>query len=215
MKRLLKTLTAIAAIVGGTALFQTSSRAQPAPGQSGFFCDLSYTYANYPVTFYQSSAGNREPWIMWAFEGFSDAGYDPATRCQQVSGRLETYRRNRELNLITVGTMNGQRVICTASPTNGRCDQLIYTLKPGADAIATLNNFLAWREGQASTPSLFESSAGQRPVIDVGSHIEAFEAQGAPAAADPAPAPAAVDPAPAPVPAPAPQNNGGGGLRDL
>ncbi|HBQ98062.1 MAG: hypothetical protein J7524_15590 [Roseofilum sp. Belize BBD 4] len=58
------------------------------------------------------------------------------------------------------------KVICTASQVNGRCEHLIYTLKAGQDPIATLYNFLAWREGQAATPSLFESSQPSAPYID-------------------------------------------------
>ncbi|MBO9998063.1 MAG: COP23 domain-containing protein [Cyanobacteria bacterium SID2] len=174
---------------------------------------MSYTHANHPVTFYQSRAGNREPWIIWASQEFTAAGYSPATRCREVSSRLETYRRNRELNLITVGTMNDQRVICTSSETNGRCENLIFTLRRGADPIATLNNFLAWREGQASTPEMIEGSARQRPVIDVGSRLEAFafESQAPAATSNPAPAPA---PAPAVNPTtPTPQSDGG--MREL
>lgn len=220
MKRLLKTLMVLATVASGATLLPTAAKAQPAPGQSGFFCDLSRAQYNYPVTYYQNRQGAREPWIIWRSQNFTSSGYDPATRCQQVSGRLEGYRRDRVLNKITVGIMNRQRVICTASPTNGRCAGLIYTLRPGTDAVRTLNTFLAWREGQASTPSLLESSARQRPVIDVGSRMAAFEAQGGPAQANPTTRPAPVSrpaarPAPAPAAQPAPAPQGNDGLREL
>ncbi len=43
MKRLLKTLTILATVASGAALFQNAAKAQPAPGQSGFFCDMCPT----------------------------------------------------------------------------------------------------------------------------------------------------------------------------
>ena len=52
---------------------------------------------------YQNSQGIREPWIKWVSDVFSASGYDPVRRCQEVSGRLETYRRNKQLKYITVG----------------------------------------------------------------------------------------------------------------
>jgi hypothetical protein len=86
-----------------------------------------------------------------------------------VSGRLEKYRSNEQLKYITVGIMNGQKVVCTASQVNGRCEDLIYTLKPNQDAVQTLNNLLSWREGQAGAPSLYES--GEIPYIDVSERL--------------------------------------------
>ena len=118
---------------------------------------------------YQNAQGNSEPWIRWTSNYFADSGYSPVTRCQEVSGRLETYRRQKQLKLITVGRMNGQSVVCTASQVNGRCEGLIFTLKPREDAVRTLNNLLAWREGQAGAPSLSESTAV--PYIDVSGRL--------------------------------------------
>ncbi len=143
-------------------LIAQSGNSQPAPGQRGFWCD---TTSGTPVTMYQNAQGGREPWIRWVSQAFSDAGYSPLTRCREVSGRLETYRVNKQLKFLTVGYINRQPVICTASQVNGRCEGLVYTLKPNQDAVRTLNNLLAWREGQASTPSLYES--GETPYIDV------------------------------------------------
>ena len=140
---------------------------QPAPGQRGFFCDTS---TGTPTTLYQNSQGSREPWIKWESDVFSGAGYDPVKRCTEVSGRLETYRQNKQLKYITAGIMNRQQVICTASQVNGRCEELIFTLKPNQDAVTTLNKLLAWREGQAGTPSLSES--GNIPYIDVSGRLD-------------------------------------------
>lgn len=167
-RRIITEILAVTAVaLGATATLSQSSKAQPAPGQRGFFCDTS---TGTPVTVYQNSQGGQEPWIQWESDAFSGAGYDPLTRCGEVSRRLETYRQNKQLRYITTGFMNNQPVICTASQVNGRCDGLIYTLKPNQDPIATLYKLLAWREGQAGTSSLSES--GQIPYIDVRGRLE-------------------------------------------
>lgn len=133
-----------------------------AQARQGFYCDVS---TGRPATMYLSSEGQTERWITWDSNFFADAGWDPATRCREVSSRLETYRVARQLKYVTVGYMNGERVICTASEKNGRCDGLIYTLKPNQDAVATLYGFFGLREGLASARSLSES--GEMPYIDV------------------------------------------------
>ena len=159
-------LTAGAIALGGLSINSQPSQSQPAPGQRGFWCDTS---SDIPTTMYQNSQDLQEPWIRWTSDAFSASGYDPVTRCQQVSGRLETYRTNQQLKYITVGIMNQQSVVCTASQVNGRCEDLIYTLKPGQDAVKTLNNLLVWREARAGAPSLYES--GEIPYIDVSERL--------------------------------------------
>lgn len=207
MKKLsvLQLLTAGAIALSTTAIGSASSQGQPPPGQSGFWCDTS---SGTPATLYQNRQGGVEPWIYWTSNAFSGSGYTPERRCQEVSSRLETYRRNRQLQFITVGRINNQRVICTASQVNGRCENLIYTLKAGQDPISTLYNFLAWREGQAATPSLFESSQSIVPYIDVRDRLGDDSAPAAPVTQPSNP----VAPSPQPV-APAPSNSGG--MREL
>lgn len=160
-------LTAGAIALGSGMLHSQPSYGQPAPGERGFWCDTS---SGSPVTMYQTAQGNQEPWIRWTSDTFADSGYDQLTRCREVSGRLENYRVNKQLKYITVGMMNRQRVVCTTTQANGRCEGLIYTLKPGQDAVRTLNNFLAWSQGQAGVPSLYES--GSIPYIDVSGRLE-------------------------------------------
>ena len=136
--------------------------------QSGFRCDTS---REVPTTMYQSSQGNLEPWIQWVSDHFSGSGWSPAARCQEVSSRLETYRRNKKLRYVTLGTINNQSVICVASKDQGPCEGIIYTLKPGQDAIQALNNLFAWRKGEEGLQSNYES-ATEIPYIDVGTRLD-------------------------------------------
>lgn len=159
---LTKILGAIAIALSSMTVNSQPSYALPVPGESGFWCSTS---SGVPITVYQNRQGAIEPWIEWASDYFSGSGYDPITRCQLVSQRLEIYRRNRQLKYITVGQMNGQNVICTANQLNGVCQNLIYTLRRDQDPIGSLYNLLAWRQGQVGVPSTEESS--KIPYIDV------------------------------------------------
>ena len=161
-QQLTKVLATTAIALCGLTVASGPSYGQSSSGESGFWCSTS---TGVPVTVYQNAQGAVEPWIEWTSDYFSGSGYDPATRCQLVSQRLETYRRHRMLKYITVGQMNGQNVICTANQVNGICQNLIYTLRPGQDPIGSLYNLLAWRQGQIGMPSAEESS--NIPYIDL------------------------------------------------
>lgn len=148
------------------AIARNSSPSQPNFARGGFACDTS---TGEPVTVYQNPQGFREPWIRWNSNFFSSSGYDPLTRCQQVSQRLETYSRNRQLNYVTVGIVNNQRAICTSSRLNGPCEGLIYTLRRDQDPAPALNSFFVWLANQKARPSLFESNSAT--YINIGERL--------------------------------------------
>jgi len=157
-------------ILSNISISRASSQSQPNFGQGGFVCDTS---TGEPVTVYQNPQGFREPWIRWNSNFFSSSGYDPLTRCKQVSQRLENYNRNRQLNYVTVGVVNNQKVICTSSRVNGPCEGLIYTLRRDQDPAPALSSFFVWLGNQKARPSLFESSTaiyinvGERLGLDI------------------------------------------------
>jgi hypothetical protein len=153
-------------ILSNISISRASSQSQPNLGQGGFVCDTS---TGEPVTVYQNPQGFREPWIRWNSHFFSSSGYDPLTRCQQVSQRLENYNRNRQLNYVTVGVVNNQKVICTSSRVNGPCEGVIYTLRRDQDPAPALSSFFVWLANQKARPSLFESSTAI--YINVGERL--------------------------------------------
>lgn len=153
-------------ILSNISISRASSQSQPNLGQGGFVCDTS---TGEPVTVYQNPQGFREPWIRWNSNFFSSSGYDPLTRCQQVSQRLENYNRNRQLNYVTVGVVNNQKVICTSSRVNGPCEGVIYTLRRDQDPAPALSSFFVWLANQKARPSLFESSTAI--YINVGERL--------------------------------------------
>ncbi len=171
LRSLTKFLIAGTLALGSLTISIQPNRSQPAPGERGFWCDTS---SSVPTTIYQSAQGAREPWIKWVDTYFSRSGWDPLTRCRAVSARLETYRLRRQLRFITIGRMNNQNVICTALYKRGSCVGLIYTLKPYQNPRRTLEQFFAWRQGQAGLSSLYESAGrrSRRPYIDVRARLE-------------------------------------------
>lgn len=157
-------------ILSNLSISRSSSQSQQNLRQAGFLCDTS---TGEPVTVYQNPQGFREPWIRWNSNFFSGSGYDPLTRCQQVTQRLENYNRNKQLNYVTVGIVNNQKAICTSSRVNGPCEGLIYTLRRDQDPAPALSSFFVWLGNQKARPSLFESSSavyinvGERLGLDV------------------------------------------------
>ncbi|NEO29606.1 MAG: hypothetical protein F6K36_03970 [Symploca sp. SIO3C6] len=103
-----------------------------------------------PATFEKKEGKEGLPVILWSSNFFTEAGYDPQTRCQQVSARLETYKNNDELSYITTGKINGQPVVCVTSQEKGSCGEgisvhngLLFTLKPNESPQERLEQLFA------------------------------------------------------------------------
>ena len=157
---------AVLAIASSTTILVLPFSTQ-AQTQKGFVCDNS---SDVPTTMYYNAQGDSEPWIKWVSEHFSEAQWTPQARCQTVSQRLEQYRQEGKLKYVTLGQENDQQIICVASRDNGPCEGIIYTLKPGQDGIAALNNLFAWGSGQQNIESNYESSS-VIPYINVGERL--------------------------------------------
>lgn len=156
-------LLAIASIM---TTFVTTNSTQ-AQTTKGFTCDAR---TSIPTTIYHNSQGGQEPWIKWVSEHFSESNWTPLSRCQTVSDRLEEYRQNGKLKYVTLGVENNQQIICVASRDNGPCEGIVYTLRPGQDGVAALNNLFAWGSGQQNLDSNYESSE-TIPYINVGEKL--------------------------------------------
>ena len=129
-----------------------------------FFCDLS---AEVPVTYAITPRGNV-PVIRWQSNFFSDSGYTPQRRCEEVSTRFQTYKNNGSLSYITVGIMNGQPVVCVTSTMGGGCQGLLLTLRPTDNANQVVQQMFDLRVG-ASGPIQQNSS---RTYIDFQSLLD-------------------------------------------
>ena len=92
------------------------------------------------------------------------------------------------LNFITTGRMNGLPVICVAKTNGGACAGLLYTLKPGQNATATLKKVLDIQTKPGAAP-LEETTA--RLYVNFDSMVRDKAGSGAaPALAKPVTSPA-------------------------
>ncbi len=136
-----------AGVIAGVALSAAASWLSVEPvlaGASarGFVCGVAN---GAPATNALKADGTQIPVIRWTSSTFTAAGWGPQRRCEEVSERFDTYLKQGRLAYITTGRMNRLPVICTAASKRGPCDGLLYTLKPGQNATATLKDLLQIR----------------------------------------------------------------------
>ena len=133
-------MTKSAVFTSVLALFVSTiqiSDARAGAAARGFVCGVSN---GSPTTNAVKADGAQVPVIRWTSTTFEASGWNPQRRCQEVSGRFDTYLKQGRLAFITTGRINGLPVICTAASNGGPCDGLLYTLKPGQNATATLRD---------------------------------------------------------------------------
>ncbi len=136
-------VAAVAMACGATACLGLAAAPTEASVEArSFVCS---TAAGAPATNVVTQSGQQVPLIRWTSSVFNGAGWTPERRCQEVSGRFDTYFRQGRLDFITTGRMNGLPVICTARSHGGACDGLLFTLKPGQNATHTLQELFSIR----------------------------------------------------------------------
>lgn len=154
-----KGLLGVAVLSGMGILVSSPSYA----GDIRFSCEMN---GGLPTTVARNVVtGASLPVVKWYSEYFVSSGYDPMTRCQQVSARFQNARNSGALNYITAGIVNGLPVVCaTNAGSSCNSSNLLFTLKPGSDAASTLQRLFDVRDLGAGP--LFESSDGST-YIDV------------------------------------------------
>jgi hypothetical protein len=125
------------------------------------------TQAGVPTTVAMMSNGKQVPVIRWTSSVFSNDGWSPERRCQEVSSRFSQFNDNNQLRYLTTGYMNGMNVICIALNKGDRCSGLVYTLKPGQNPTQTLNRLFGVQ--RTATGPLNET--GDRTYIDMNQYL--------------------------------------------
>jgi Circadian oscillating protein COP23 len=153
----LATLTA----VSGTSLFAASSQALTAT--TSFVCGKA---EGKPATVARTKKGDV-PIVIWSSEGFSESGFTPQVRCQQVSARFQALYRSGQLKYITAGTLNNRPVVCATKEVGSTCTKqnLLYTLKPNSDPKQVIQRLMAIRN-RASSRGLEESASATTGATD-------------------------------------------------
>lgn len=144
--------TAIA--IGTNGLLVTSSHSVTAA--TNFVCSK---VDGKPATVARTKKGDVTI-VVWSSEGFSDAGFTPQVRCQQVSARFQNLYRSGQLKYITAGTIDNLPVVCATKQLASTCtpQNLLYTLKPNSDPQLVIKRLMAIRN-RATSRGLEESAS--------------------------------------------------------
>lgn len=120
-----------------------------------------------PTTVAVMSSGKQIPMIRWVSDRFTDSGWSPERRCQEVSERFTRLNDKGLLRYMTTGMMNGMNIICTSLNRGDRCNTLLYTLKPGQNPTQTLKSLFNVRT-YAVGPL---NETGNRLYIDINDYL--------------------------------------------
>ncbi|MEM7065539.1 MAG: COP23 domain-containing protein [Cyanobacteria bacterium P01_B01_bin.77] len=152
--------------------FELILPAEPAHDLVGTFACVESPYSDVaPTTVFYSPEGAL-PVIHWVSDYFAGSGYDPLTRCRQVSDRFERYYEAGVLNYITTGIVNRLPVICVSDEMGGSCQGVLLTLKPGQNASFVVQRLFDLSYGR-QVGALYES--GSRIYIDVENYLSGLE----------------------------------------
>lgn len=161
----------------GTVIPQsTLAEGQPSPGS--FYCG---TDGGIPATLVAHPVRKEIVFIRWTSSYFSNAGWTPEKRCEEVSPRFQSNKEAKTLDYIISGTLNGLPVLCGSSSSGGGCSEktLLFTLKKASDAdpaikeIATLNQSIT-APALNQNPEAVEVGRNGSLVINVGKMMMAL-----------------------------------------
>ncbi len=75
-----------------------------------YICEMKQ---DIPITYARTPTETVE-FIGWQSQAFSNSGYTPERRCQEVTARFQKHSDAGNLRFITTGRMNNQNVMCVA-----------------------------------------------------------------------------------------------------
>jgi len=148
---------------------QYSANATKSETETRFICRQGYDNVlqqRLPTT-YAFTAGQKRAIIRWSTQFFSGSGWDPQSRCEEVSPRFQAAYENGTLNFITNGTWNNQPVICAALQDQGTCADLLLTLRPTDDGLELARELGKILNGTATGPLTHDSDGEPQIYIEV------------------------------------------------
>ena len=135
-----------------------------------FQCE--YRERTYTTVVIRVSNGRETSLINWNKGGLGE--YSDADRCDIVTSRLQRLEGLGQLNHLTHGIVNGEKVICGIATKDGGCfnRNLIYTLRVGADPIAKVLKLHEVQMGKVGSP-LNESQG--RLYLDFDKYLDLMD----------------------------------------
>lgn len=121
---------AVMLVMGATMNLPSNAQGtRRAPGE--FFCSSSN---GVPATLVQHPQRGEVVFIRWTSDYFDNSGWTPQRRCEEVSARFQSAQQRQILTYIVPDQMNGYGVVCASKDKDGSCEQMLFTLKRGANA---------------------------------------------------------------------------------
>jgi Circadian oscillating protein COP23 len=112
------------------------------------------------ATVVKTKKGNV-PLVIWDSSAFNSAGFSPSVRCQKVTKKFTGLYSRGQLKYLATGRVNNQPVICATVSKSGSCNSnnMLFTLKPGADPRGVLQQLNAVRNRAAGSNAVEESAS--------------------------------------------------------
>jgi len=126
-----------------------------------FFCDKDKT--GIPTTFVET-AKDTQPVIRWKSEIFTGSGYDPQTRCEQVSVKFQQASDNGGFRYLISEKQNDLPVICISNKEDGACNLMLFTVTPPD----TVKSVLLKLQANASKPLQQSGGKYYLPMKELG-----------------------------------------------
>lgn len=152
----------LTAMMAGTAVVMAIHPATANSTGAKFYCGNS---GGVPATMAVNSRGSFP--VIRYLTILDDGKYTPQVRCDIISKRFQEFYDQGTLNFLTTGIKNNLPVVCVAQTKGGACQDLLFTLKPGANPGLTLKRLMDVKS-RAAGP-LNESS--ERVYIDMNDFL--------------------------------------------
>jgi hypothetical protein len=155
-------------LIGLVVVFGNSIAASQSAHNRTYYCS---EYRGVPATFVQTSRVPL-PIIRWVSV---DLPIPPEQRCQIVSRNFQIAHDRGSLRYIRIGPMNSQPVVCATNRKGGKCQDLLFTLKPGSNPKYILKKLLDRRGLGAGNPL---DQTGSEPIyLDVEDYLNRLNQQ--------------------------------------
>jgi Circadian oscillating protein COP23 len=160
-------------ILNSGGIFTQVAPAQAESGEVQFVCGTSFhkeSNRKVPTTIAWTPTG-KVAIVQWVK---SIGNYwTPERRCNEFSQRMTVAYQAGTLKFLTNSKKNGSSVICTATEVNGKCQNILMTLRPQDKAISFLSELKDVLNGRAAGPMSHSSGEPQVYIeIDMKKAIE-------------------------------------------
>lgn len=163
-------------ITGITISGAIALSSKPAFAETTFECIKAGSgYATIAVT---QEGAKTEPLITWNSQAMAGSGFTPQSRCNEVTGRLNTVVAKVGGSfsdvLLTTGSVNRLGVVCWVNDEQSGCDDsnVLVTMSPGRDPGKFLANLVNRRANPFEAGVAGQESDERRTVVRFGRFVE-------------------------------------------